>query len=189
MIIVEGPDGVGKTTLCKRLLTRLPQHIYAHFTRLPPAFDFFHMYLERMSRFVVQDRFHMSEVVYTAMRKEPANLLPETYRLIDAKLRLLGGYTVLVCASDAIIRGRYHDGQMYTLEQTLDAAHRFYDIGQGGSGMDIDYYYYCTTKDPHVPDPAVDDIIAGYTERQALLSRLAGVKQATLEGPGIYAVR
>jgi len=75
MLILEGADQLGKTTLANKLLKELHKrgypYVYRHFTRLPDCWKYPMSYLAHVSEPVVQDRFHMSEIVYTYMRNEP----------------------------------------------------------------------------------------------------------------------
>lgn len=181
MLVVEGPDGVGKTTLCKRLLKELPRHVYAHFTRLPRGFDYYWGYADRMSRFIVQDRFHMSEWAYAAARMETPKLCEDGYRLVDANLRLLGGFTVLVTADPDVVAGRWDPSQMFSLEATLGAAAEYLAIlGRPGYRPDVDFHFHATKDKPYVPDDAVDEILRQYQSRQFLVDCLARDKPGRL---------
>lgn len=180
MIIIEGPDCVGKTTVCKKLLKILNgeslglPHVYAHFTKLPAGFDYYHNYLDRASRYVVQDRFHLSEIVYSRARgiaKSP--LCPERYRLVDAALRNLGTITVLITADDGLIRERWDQSQMYNTEITLAAADGFRRLGElfPEYDPDIDFNFHCTKGIPYVPDTILNEILTKYLCRQELSGR------------------
>lgn len=182
MLIVEGPDGVGKTTLCKKLLAGLPGYVYSHFTRLPRGFDYHWGYADRVSRYIVQDRFHLSEIIYSAARGEDTPLTPELYRLVDARLRLAGAYTLLVTADRRVLEPRWGTGQMYSLERTLAAADFFAGLPANYPGycLDIDYHHHCTAGGPYVTDAVVDRVLTEYKARQSLVTRLAGCRPATL---------
>ena len=182
MLIVEGPDGVGKTTLCRSLLEKLPGHVYAHFSRLPPDFDYYWGYLDRASRRVVQDRFHMSEVAYAIARGEQPRIDPETYRLVDARLRQLGAYTVLVTADQGLIESRWDPTQMYDLYRTLSAARQFDLIADHHSDWrpDFDCHFHCTETTPHVTQVAADRILNEYRRRQDRIDALAGGRPPSL---------
>lgn len=182
MLIVEGPDCVGKTTLCRELLKRLPGYIYAHFSRLPEGFDYYWGYIERISRRVVQDRFHMSEIAYSRARGDEPRLTRETYRLVDAKLRLLGGFTVLITAERNLIASRWRKDQMYSLDKTLEAARIFEVLRDEREevGVDIDYAFHCTEGIPYVPGTAIDQIIDLYRQRRSLVDALANLRPPTL---------
>lgn len=189
MLIVEGPDCVGKTTLCKAFLKMLPTHIYSHFTRLPDLFDFYWGYVERMSRCIVQDRFHLSEIVYSRVRGDTPKVPPEWYRILDGKLRTLGAYTVVINADPELVRSRFDSTtQMYTLDQTLRCVELFKQVSRdrsdkekiAGYEIDIDYVFNCTKETPYVTDTAIGQIIGGYCYRQVVVNELACRKPIAL---------
>ncbi len=171
MIIVEGTDGVGKTTLCKTLLKSLSDHVYAHFTRLPPAFDYYWGYRQRASADVVQDRFHMSELAYAKARKEPSKLCPTTYKMVDGYLRGLGCLTVLVTAGNKLVESRWTPDQMFSLEATLEANSAFMDVALGDFKLDgksykidFDLHFHVHEEHPYVAGAEVDVVLERYTE-------------------------
>lgn len=173
MLIVEGPDGVGKTTLCKKLLKGLPGHVYAHFTRLPPGFDYHWGYADRASRRVVQDRFHMSELAYAKARGERPMLDRHGYQLIDARLRLLGAVTVVVTASAELVASRWDNSQMYSLDATLAAAREYDRVLAECPWVDVDVVLRCDQGDPYVTDHAADAVLELYLERQRAVDAVA----------------
>jgi hypothetical protein len=200
MLIIEGPDMIGKTTLCKKLLKELNTtynmpHIYAHFSKLPKAWDFFWDYIQRMSRNIVQDRFHLSEIVYAHVcryREGGTPLYPEKYRLIDAHLRTLGGVTVVLSAEAEWMEGQLHEKfhvreEMFKADQIMEVNRVFHMLGDGtqpeefqwnyfedGSGIDIDFHY---VMDNHMDYPAENEefvkaVINKYVQRQTLLDSI-----------------
>lgn len=187
MLIVEGADCVGKTTLCKALLCEYDLqsqgYVYSHFTRLPRGFDYYWGYVERMSRRIVQDRFHLSEIVYTQVRGEESPLTSELYRLVGAKLRLLGAYTVVITAAPDLIKERWEGGQqMYSLENVLKANELFSRAWeyQGEMGLDLDFLVECNDGQPFPHSAAVDEIVQGYLKRQQELDRVLQRLRRTL---------
>lgn len=176
MLIIEGPDGVGKTTLAKELQKRLSGfgYIYSHFTRLPDSFDRVWGYVERMSRRVVQDRFHMSELAYTYARGDTTKLDTESYRLVDAHLRQIGGMTILLNADPELVESRWDQTQMYDKERTRKAAIAFNILGKREFQLrdswiyetDIDIQFFLTKDRPYVTANGVNDIVERYLERQ-----------------------
>lgn len=182
MLLLEGCDGVGKTTLAKRLVKELDGHIYAHFTRLPRDFDRYWGYRERMSTHVVQDRFHLSEIVYAYARGDESPLCPDTYRLVDAAVRQLAGFTVLITADDALIGKRWHGDQMFSLDLTLATNERYSKLGAFFTDyeIDIDYRFHCTEQEPYVTDRAVAEILERYRRRLRTVNAIASGKPFAL---------
>ncbi len=188
MLIIEGPDCSGKTTLCKKLLKAINDqpnwggYIYSHFTRLPPRFDYYWGYVDRMSPCVVQDRFHMSEIVYSKVRGEPSSPLdPLTYQMVDAKITLMGGMVVLVEADPEMIRGRReadNRDQMYDIAGTVEAARLFTLINEDGPLQDysctIDHIIKCNEDHPYATDDEVELILNKYRSRLSTVHGLAG---------------
>lgn len=132
MIIVEGPDLAGKSTLCKALkeLATTPMQIH-HLSRLQDWFHRYWDYVALMSKSVIADRFHISDPAYAAARGElSCKLDPEYARLVEAKLALLGAVTVLLLPSEADITSRWREGEMYDLQTVLRARSAYEDIAQ-----------------------------------------------------------
>lgn len=190
MIILEGTDLVGKTTLAKRLVELLDDrgYIYRHLSRLPDAFDRYHGYARLMSRCVVHDRFHMSEVVYSYARGDRSTkLCPETYRLVDAKLRLVPALTVVVTAADASLVARHRErakDEMYDAELVLRANEAFKTIAQKGmftygdrryNDMDVDVWLACTNDFPS--EKHAMEILELYERRLTTWSEINGRRE------------
>ncbi len=173
MLIVEGTDGVGKTTLCHHLVDRLKEHgpwIYSHLSKPPLKWHFPTSYFPRMTRFVVQDRHHMSEIVYRQAREEPRALTPMGYKLVDARLRQLGGFTIVIVGTEAIIRRNHKgDGDMHDVNIHLKANHHFRRIVMGQWEESIDWNMWWDLHKGWPEDWWIDQIIDKYTEQQAIL--------------------
>lgn len=136
MLIIEGPDLVGKTTLAlalqKELANRRYCHIYSHFTRLPATFDQYWDYLPHIRADVVQDRFHMSRQAYGRQFHEQKLMSSEELRLIDSKLRQVGAMTVVcVSTSDTFLEQQYlkkDRDEMYKLDGILGVNAKYRNI-------------------------------------------------------------
>lgn len=188
MICIEGPDAVGKTTFAKKLLKLINErtkgrHVYAHFTRLPEGFDSYWGYIERASRFIVQDRFHMSEVTYAPARGDIPRICPETYRLVDAKLRSLGAFTVLIVSDPDLVEERCDDTQMFNKEQNKAVAEIYQTIAitkvlqlPGAKDIyepDIDYIITTNRVKPYATEDDAERIVDLYFNRQSVLTSTA----------------
>lgn len=103
MIIVEGSDGLGKTTLCKALQYTLRKMGYkfevSHMSKPGPCFDFYWDYVKAINGLKVFDRFHLGEIAYGEVIYG-CRQTEEAMRLLDGMLRSLPCVVVLVCATD-----------------------------------------------------------------------------------------
>jgi thymidylate kinase len=197
MLVIEGTDSVGKTALCKELTKRLcdlgKPAVYRWFTKLPECWDYFWDYQSHIARWVVQDRFHMSELVYRACRDEPRRLQANESAMIDARIRLVGGLTVVLTASDQFLKERYtklHDREMHSIAQIIRANQGFSNITKpialprGTRRPDWDITYHVDhDRMPSSNEDLVTEIIETYLERQAGLESLVdrkGLSQRTL---------
>lgn len=99
MLIIEGADNLGKTTACKRLVEladrrRFIPAYYAHMGRPPERFDFKYDYVDRMSFFAVQDRFHLGSLIWHE------NVMYEhKLKFIEEKLAQFGSFVVVFYSS------------------------------------------------------------------------------------------
>lgn len=138
MIVIEGPDLAGKSTLCEELFKRIPQvtgraPMVRHFTKPPDQFDRYWGYAACVQRDVILDRFHMSQVAYRTMDGERTELTPFKYELVDATVSQAGGIVVVLCPSAKVIEHRWHAmpstrQEMYSLGQVLRVRDVFRDI-------------------------------------------------------------
>jgi hypothetical protein len=190
MIVVEGPDLVGKSTLCRALLRALYElnapAVIRPFTRLPKCWRYPQDYLPHYHRFGVFDRFFPSEWAYSIARGEAADarLTHDAFRQLDARLTLVGGVRVLVTAEPALIRQTFErrGDDMYPLDVVLQANEAFL---QPWSVEWADERYHRDREDGWPSDPGfVRRVVDLWQERQAALqweeivssgSRLVGV--------------
>lgn len=177
MLIIEGADLTGKTTLAKRLAKLLNEqyglpHVYQHLSRLPACWRgrARELHEELARRWVVQDRFHMSEVAYASARKDEPMLSPVEYELLDCSLRAgLGALTVvLVDLTGDVIRSRWRDGEMFTLGQVLKVNDYYKDIIRDEVPQRRMRHDWAVPAGD-IEDWAVQEIARQYAERQAIL--------------------
>lgn len=158
MIIIEGPDLAGKTTLCKELVKRIPGSIYQHLSRLPEDFDVYHGHVGLMPMGhprVIQDRLYMSEVAYGNVCRGSTKIDTETYRLLDAHARLVGAVHVLLLPDSATIKERWRENEMYDLNTVLKVCDEYERIATLPA-VDIDFI------DPQ----SIDDIVDLWYQRR-----------------------
>lgn len=112
LIIIEGPDGAGKSTLAAELTQSITRHMagesveYRH-TGVPsghPLDEYLRpltSYRPGSQRHVIIDRWHLGESVYPAIRNRATQLTWEVNWAIEAYLRRLGALLVLCHQSRA----------------------------------------------------------------------------------------
>jgi hypothetical protein len=180
MIVIEGADLVGKTTLCEALLKdqRLSRagFVYQHLGRLSPNFDHWLDYDKLMGPCMVRDRFHMSEVVYAGVTDRPSSMCPEAYRVVDAKLRLLGALVVTCYVEPWTVEYRLKRSpqEPFNLEQIQHVNASYRIVAHGGTlnfpKMGGEYRMDCDMPvqlDTHSLHHWVDVVLKAYQLRQA----------------------
>lgn len=128
MIIVEGTDLVGKTTLCKALEAELnangSPYVYRHLSRLGTAVPTFAGYLPMLrDRCVIADRLYLSRQAYGRALKNQAVLSDHEQMVLDAVCVASGVQVVIVTATEGWLRDAYAAAdrdEMYSLQQILD---------------------------------------------------------------------
>lgn len=190
MLIVEGGDLVGKTTFCHKLQKELASmgYWYHHLTRVPErGFDACQDYMDMTAPKYVQDRFHMSEIVYCQFRNNETMLTPERYRLVDAHLRMMGAFTVvIVCVEDELLKERHAarcEEEMYGVEEVLKANTSFYQIIASGGNyslglddykMDVDMRISIHPDKPFPNEEDLKETLERYLSRQSQVGHALG---------------
>lgn len=93
-------------------------HVYQHLSKLPESFDRVRGYIPFMNPATVWDRFYMSRLAYGAALQNQDVMTAEEYRLLDARMRLVGAYTVIVVSvNEDRFRARWGcKNEMYTAD-------------------------------------------------------------------------
>lgn len=176
MLIVEGADCVGKTTLCKELVRALNEagwpHVYHHLGLLPPCWRerAEQNYARIMAPYVVQDRFHLSEPIYAAARGDEPMLDVGQFDRVNRSLHGYGGFQVVVLAESQVIRQRFHAtrlGQMYDLDTVLEVNDQYRQAAARGrwSGYPVNVDYVVNNHDDMAPGPVAQRIVEQYVRR------------------------
>lgn len=103
LIVLDGPDGAGKTTLAEQLLSRVDNGLYIHNTK-PQTHEAWNMHAsclraavwESLDRLVVVDRLFMSESIYGRVYRTGSEY-PWAARHLDRLLYRFGALRI-VCA-------------------------------------------------------------------------------------------
>jgi len=127
MIIIDGPDHVGKTTLAKALANVLPI-TYRHLSKLHNRFDPYWDYVPMMDRCVLMDRFYDSRTAYGIALQNQLPLDTFHMDLLDAHAKLHGAIRVLVYIENPTTyyeKAEWGDWEMYSKEQSIRVANQF----------------------------------------------------------------
>lgn len=100
MLIIEGSDCLGKTTLAKKIVKKVSEMgypvVYSWMTRPnEQIFDFFLDYKKMINPCAVQDRFHLGGLAYHSNR-----IFPRQLQIINGWIRSVGGLIVVLYAGD-----------------------------------------------------------------------------------------
>lgn len=141
MIVLEGPDMAGKTTLAtelfKRIVAMKTRHpMVRHFTKVQHHFDKYWGYRECCQRDVILDRFHLSHVVYRDVEDVEHHLTPLRYELVDAEISRMSGLVVVLAPPASTIEDRWVKNprpEMYDKAHALKVADRFHWLASGAS--------------------------------------------------------
>ncbi len=139
LILLEGPDAAGKTTLAETILKRVPEdkRSYIHLTYIKDNREMWreqYLTLYRASlevsagKLVVIDRHWISENFYSDVYRDGTKLRAET-RAWDRVLRKMAAITVL-CAPDpgsAVVR---HARSLQEREEMYESDDRIYQVAQ-----------------------------------------------------------
>ena len=185
MLILEGTDNVGKTTMAQRLweASWFQKHGYEiqHLSKLPTGHDRLMDYVERMNQKGIFDRFWLSGEAYAEARQDPGDspdyFHPEQLRYIEAHARLLGSFCVVIAIDpEQWIRVRQLQEQkdeeleMYGDSIMQRANNWFWHRGLMSEHCD---YMIRLSKDKLFPtDEDMDRAASAYIKRQEDLSEI-----------------
>jgi len=141
MLIIEGSDLVGKTTLIKALCDETIKRgfpmIPQHFGLLPDNWNFFVDYIGYINSRTVMDRFIMSEVVYGETLRCGCRIDPGYFRALQSILNQSHSMTVIVAAESEFfkehVRKQYqHRNEVFKEEQICEVNDAFINVLENG---------------------------------------------------------
>tara|TARA_R100000152_G_C6728751_1_gene153713 strand:- start:335 stop:847 length:513 start_codon:yes stop_codon:yes gene_type:complete len=134
MLILEGADGVGKTTAALRVC-ELASVQRRHMSKPPEDFDHSTEYVERVFR-GVQDRYHLGALVYGRMLGLGTYPPAEVMRQVQAYLRWQGCLVVCLVAERPWLEERLlksPKSEMYSNKLILDANDAYRSIAEASN--------------------------------------------------------
>lgn len=107
IIIVEGPDGAGKSTLIDKLLKSYPGSSYQHFSNPKTdeeAWNYWKVYAEAIeatdpTKVTIFDRSWYSDVVYGPIFRNRLEMDPLHVKMLEALVQTHGGGHVIYCTA------------------------------------------------------------------------------------------
>lgn len=174
MLIIEGPDLVGKTTLAHKIVKQMQAlhdrpTVYQHFSRLPKSWDHYRHYIPYITPRTVMDRFIISELVYGKVCRNTQSIDAETLRLLEARLAMVGSMTIVITSTPDFLARQWRDRkreEMYELEHVI-AVNEEYTRVLASVSYDVHYI----VRDQFVDDTAVDRLCGGWQQRLLNLER------------------
>lgn len=188
MLILEGPDEIGKTTAAKTLVQLAADHadrvlqgihngkarpaFYSHMTRQNSAFDFFYDYQDLMSLHGIQDRFHIGALVYHS-----AVITEHRFRIVEGWLASLASYTVVMYAGTdkhyMELLDRCKKDQMFDREFCIatNGAYRSLACGEHDFPPHVDEIWVSTPKMPYPDANTLRSWLDTWYDRLAELGR------------------
>jgi thymidylate kinase len=161
MLIVEGTDSVGKTTLTRKLATKLGL-LYQHLGPLPDSWveqD----YISLGSHRCAYDRYHISDIAYSW--GIPGRVCKiKNARFLHAALTVrFAAITVMITADSDLLTLRHRDeDQMFDLQTVLRVNEMYCKLAPHYA----DVYYHATAARPFVPEHIEDEIVTKWQQRQ-----------------------
>jgi hypothetical protein len=109
MIVIEGPDAVGKSTVAELLMGLLPGWSYRHHSVPPvPSYYYYTWFLADTHPRVIVDRLHWSELAYGQTYRGASDLTPQQWRLINLCLMALDARVIVLNDDPAALEGRWN---------------------------------------------------------------------------------
>lgn len=127
MIILEGPDRCGKTTVARILQRLLPGWSYRHHTKPPiKPYSYFGLFLADSVPNVIVDRLHWSELAYGNTYRGGSELSYHEWRYLE--LMLLARQARIIYLTDEIenIKERWNKDEMFDVSG-LEKLHGEYE--------------------------------------------------------------
>lgn len=163
LIIIEGVDGTGKTTLAQELRRRLGDRgdtVIAHFgpPRDPPLVEYVQTLqglLEKHDH-VICDRFHLGEQIWPAVFNRPSDYTDEVHAWIELFLLSRGALLVTCSGTPSRTHARLQERGELVQRQIIDHAFLLFDGAFASTKLPK---ITCNIDFPGIKQPIYDNII------------------------------
>lgn len=187
-VIVEGPDGAGKTTLIQRLRERMPNAVFTHHGSYAGERQIAQHYLRSMARAktvsdhtgrpVIMDRSWIAEPIYGRAMRDGANRIAVAERRMLERVALGVGAVVVYCLPNYETCHRAWASRRE--QEYLDTEAKLYQVWRGYADLAFDFH-------PAIPSLTYNYESDNVSELFDLLNLLL-IRGANL-GPGIGSLR
>jgi thymidylate kinase len=165
MLVLEGPDQMGKTTIAKRLC-QLGDWEYRHMTIRPAGWRFPEDYYELIQPGVVQDRFHLGAYAYQGFLFDRMG--------VWERIKATGGMIVLITADPRFLLKRWNRDrhEMFPAKKVLDANCRFQEC-------ENDIHFHLDERHDWISDDVVQEIADEYQRLQRAYRKANATRTST----------
>lgn len=155
IIIIDGPDGVGKTTLAKNLQKTFNITSFIHLTKDDPrTFEFYKNMLFKKD--AIFDRSFMSELIYSAVFERKPALTVDEFKELHNIAKVNGAIIIICVANTERERPIFHDNEDQRIIDSFDTINKyFFDLAKRYGYI----VYYQLSNDQYKTDQSLLQII------------------------------
>lgn len=138
MLILEGPDMVGKTTIAKAIADAVPTAKYDKFGLPEADYQGLAPWLRRAGPNVICDRYWISEFIYGLVCRGKSNITPEMHFTMLQAMREIGANIQLICshplAYSLLLNKRYDPArEAFSAKQCEAVNEAYWELSNGRS--------------------------------------------------------
>lgn len=120
-IIVDGNDGVGKTTLAKKLQEHFNIKSYVHLSYKDPTnYKFYSQILKKQN--IIFDRSFLDELVYSKILRRKSNLNKREFKKLHNQI-VEDNYIVIICITE---NNKFDDDEYIEIKQNKNKIDKFF---------------------------------------------------------------
>lgn len=169
MLVIEGADNTGKTTLAHKLCELLPDHEYRHLGRPPDNFDFVWDYVALAAPNHIHDRLHLGEIGYAFAGVNGARCSNYEFMYLNHWLSLIPTMTILITADDELLANRHNKilqngkkDELYTADKVVMANQAYRQLGPLMRSCFNTIHFNLTESYPWLSDQDVQMLVKEY---------------------------